>query len=96
MRGHKQVLLGFQGWKSRGFGLEPAGKLPRVPASTYEIGSAELYADLGDKNDAFEWLSTAYQEHDMSLISLRTDFTMGSPRSDPRYAERVRKIGLPQ
>jgi eukaryotic-like serine/threonine-protein kinase len=63
-------------------------------ASPY--GIAQLCADLGDKNHAFEWLNTAYQEHDMSLISLRTDFTMDSLRSDPRYAELVRKIGLPQ
>jgi serine/threonine protein kinase/tetratricopeptide (TPR) repeat protein len=63
-------------------------------ASPY--GIAQLYADLGDKNHAFEWLNTAYQEHDMSLLSLRTDFTMDSLRSDPRYAELVRKIGFPQ
>ena len=46
--------------------------------------------------DAFEWLKTAYQEHDLSLIGLRTDFTMDSLRSDLRYAEFVRKIGFPQ
>jgi tetratricopeptide (TPR) repeat protein len=57
---------------------------------------AELYADLGDKDHAFEWLNTAYQEHDLSLIQLRTDFIMDSVRSDPRYAELVRKIGFPQ
>jgi TolB-like protein len=57
---------------------------------------AELYADLGDKDHAFEWLNTAYQEHDSGLVSLRTDFTLDSLRSDPRYAELVRRIGLPQ
>jgi len=62
--------------------------------SPYSI--AGLYADLGDKDRAFEWLNTAYLEHDENLISLRTDFTMNSLRSDPRYAELVRKIGLPQ
>ncbi|NDQ55460.1 MAG: protein kinase [Acidipila sp.] len=62
--------------------------------SPYKI--ARLYADLGDKNHAFEWLNTAYQEHEPLVISLRTDFTMDSLRSDPRYAELVRKIGFPQ
>ena len=59
-------------------------------------GIAELYADLGDKDHAFEWLNTAYQEHDFGLPDIRTDFTMDSLRSDPRYAELIRKIGLPQ
>jgi len=56
---------------------------------------AELHADLGDKDHAFEWLNTAYLEHDLSLIQIRTDFTMDSLRSDPRYAELVRRVGLP-
>jgi adenylate cyclase len=59
-------------------------------------GIAQYYADLGDKDHAFEWLNTAYQEHDISLFVLRTDFTMDSLRSDPRYAEMLKKIGLPQ
>jgi serine/threonine protein kinase len=57
---------------------------------------AELYADLGDKEHAFEWLNTAYQEHDTWLIQLRTDFLLDSLRSDPRFTELVRKVGLPQ
>jgi len=56
---------------------------------------AELYADLGDKDHAFEWLNTAYREHS-PLNDLRTDFPFDSLRSDPRYAELVRKIGFPQ
>jgi TolB-like protein len=62
--------------------------------SSYVI--AQLYADLGDKDHAFEWLNTTYQEHDGSLLGLRTDFTLDSLRSDPRYTELVRKIGFPQ
>jgi serine/threonine protein kinase/tetratricopeptide (TPR) repeat protein len=59
-------------------------------------GIAQLYADLGDKDHAFEWLNTAYRERDPSLVGLRTDFQFDSLRSDPRYAELVRKIGFPQ
>jgi TolB-like protein/predicted Ser/Thr protein kinase len=57
---------------------------------------AELYAELGDKDHAFEWINTAYREHGHLLYGLRTDFTLDSLRSDPRYAELVRKIGFPQ
>jgi eukaryotic-like serine/threonine-protein kinase len=59
-------------------------------------GIAALYADAGDKEHAFEWLNTAYQEHDIALINLRTDIAFDSLRSDPRYADLVRKVGFPQ
>ena len=42
-------------------------------ASPYRI--AQLYADIGDKERAFEWLNVAYKESDDGLISLKTDFT---------------------
>ena len=63
-------------------------------SSAYRI--AELYADLGDKDQAFRWLNTAYQEHDGGLVGLKTDFLLDALRSDPRFAELVRKVGLPQ
>ena len=37
-------------------------------ASPFEI--ATCYADLGDKDKAFEWLNTAYQERDFNLLEL--------------------------
>jgi TolB-like protein len=57
---------------------------------------ARLYADLGDKEQAFQWLATAYREHDFLLINLRTQFQLDPLRSDPRFAELIRKVGLPQ
>ena len=63
-------------------------------SSPYRI--ATLYADLGDKDQAFRWLNTAYQERDWLLLSLKTDFLLDPLHSDPRFAELVRKVGLPQ
>jgi len=63
-------------------------------SSAYKV--AALYADLGDKDAAFRWLSTAYQERDWQLVSLKTDFSLDPIRSDPRFAELVLKVGLPQ
>ncbi len=63
--------------------------------SAYSI--AVLYADAGDKEEAFRWLDAALREHNDGLISnLKTDFTLDSLRSDPRYADLLRKTGLPQ
>jgi hypothetical protein len=36
------------------------------------------------------------QERDRLLLALRTDFLLDPIRSDPRFAELVRKVGLPQ
>lgn len=63
-------------------------------SSPYVIG--RLYADLGDKEKAFEWLDIAYREHDWLLMELNTGFQVDSLRSDPRFAELVRKVGLPR
>jgi serine/threonine protein kinase/tetratricopeptide (TPR) repeat protein len=63
-------------------------------ASAYQI--ALLYTDLGDKNQAFQWLNTAYQERDLDLEGLKTDFQLDPIRSDPRFSEMVHKVGLPQ
>jgi serine/threonine protein kinase len=62
--------------------------------SAYKI--AQLYADLGDKDQAFHWLNIAYQERDFFLFGLKTDFLLDPLHSDPRFAELVRKVGLPQ
>jgi hypothetical protein len=57
---------------------------------------ASLYADLGEKDQAFQWLNTAYCERDRLMLGLKADFPLDSPSSDPRFAELVRKAGLPQ
>ena len=61
-----------------------------------EFRIAELYADLGDEDQAFRWLNTAYQERDRGLLRLKTDVLLDPIRSDPRFAELARKVGLPQ
>jgi TolB-like protein len=62
--------------------------------SAFEI--ATFYSALGDKEQAFHWLNLAYQEHDWLLITLNTHYALDPLRSDPRFAELVRKVGLPQ
>ena len=63
-------------------------------SSAYFIAS--MYAELGEKDQAFRWFDTAYQERDFNLLGLRTDFSLDPIHSDPRFAELVRKVGLPQ
>ncbi len=60
------------------------------------VGVAAYYALLGDKNNAFVWLEKAYQLHEIGLEGLKPNPDFDSLRSDPRYAELVRRIGFPQ
>jgi serine/threonine protein kinase/Tfp pilus assembly protein PilF len=84
---------GWKGALTKGIEMRQAQrKNGYFPA--YQI--AQLYADLGDKDQAFRWLNTAYQERDYLLGGLKTDFQLDPIRSDPRFAELVRKVGLPQ
>jgi eukaryotic-like serine/threonine-protein kinase len=54
------------------------------------------YALLGDKNDAFLWLEKVYEQHSGSLAELEHDAAFDNLRSDPRYADLLRRIGFPE
>jgi tetratricopeptide (TPR) repeat protein len=58
----------------------------------YEI--ALVYAGLGKKQDAFKWLEEAYQAHDVGLLYLKVDPCLDPLRSDPRFDDLVRRVGL--
>src|SRR5256714_55327 len=53
-----------------------------------------VYAGLGDKDKAFEWLEKAYQERSDALAWFRQEPESKSLRSDPRFAVLMRKIGF--
>ena len=56
---------------------------------------AGAYARLGDKDRAFQLLETAYAQHDPRLVLLRENVAFDSLRDDPRFADLLRRIGLP-
>jgi hypothetical protein len=49
---------------------------------------------LGEKDKAFEWLTKAYEEHAGQLVCIRVDPWIKNLRSDPRYKELLKKMGL--
>jgi TolB-like protein/Flp pilus assembly protein TadD len=61
--------------------------------SPYSI--ALIYTGLGEKDLAFQWLEKAYDERSVRLINIAVHPRFASLRSDPRFAELVKKIGLP-
>jgi tetratricopeptide (TPR) repeat protein len=58
--------------------------------------TAIWYALIADNDNAFKWLNKAYEVQDDSLPELKIEPGLRSLRSDPRYAELLRRMGLPQ
>jgi tetratricopeptide (TPR) repeat protein len=56
---------------------------------------AALYSTLGDKDAAIASLEKAYADHDLQMQFLNVDPNYDLLRSDPRFQELVRKVGLP-
>ena len=58
----------------------------------YQI--AEIYADRGDPDRAFQWLNRAYEQRDAGMRNLMIDPLLQRIRNDARYAELLRKMHL--
>jgi Flp pilus assembly protein TadD len=56
---------------------------------------ARVYAFRGQPDPAFEWLERARAGHVRSMNMLRSDRSLRSLHSDPRWAELLRKVNLP-
>ncbi len=57
---------------------------------------AAIYTALGDKDDAFAWLEKADKARDGILARLKVDSRFDPLRSDPRFTDLVRRVGVPQ
>ncbi len=60
--------------------------------SAYNI--AKIYAGLGNREKVLEWLEVDYQDRSTWINSLISDFAWDGVRSDPRFVELTRKVGL--
>jgi hypothetical protein len=57
---------------------------------------AQCYAVLGDKDQAFFWLNKGYEDREAGVFYLGVIPLFDSLRSDPRFADLLRRMGLPQ
>jgi serine/threonine-protein kinase len=72
--------------------LKQTSRQEYVPADSIAL----VYAGLGEKDQAFTWLEKAYDEHAFKMAWLKVDPQWDSLRSDPRFADLVRRVGLSQ
>jgi TolB-like protein/DNA-binding winged helix-turn-helix (wHTH) protein/Tfp pilus assembly protein PilF len=62
-------------------------------ASPYDVATA--YVGLGQKDRALQFLEKAYAERSIYLVLLNVDPALDPLRSNPRFRELVRRVGLP-
>ena len=55
---------------------------------------ALVHAGLNDKDGAFEWMEKAYAERSMYLVYLAVEPALDPLRSDPRFGQLLRRMGL--
>jgi TolB-like protein/DNA-binding winged helix-turn-helix (wHTH) protein/Flp pilus assembly protein TadD len=96
------------GPKSRsklGYALAKAGKVAEALKIVEDLKStnakypfaydiAVIYAGLGDKENAFQWLTKCYEERSSSMTGLGVTPVLDGLRSDPRFTALVNKVGL--
>ena len=69
-------------------------RLAQGDPNTRAVHLAILCAGLGETDEALGWLAKAYEERDNLLTILRVYPFFDSLRSDPRFTDLMKKVGL--
>jgi eukaryotic-like serine/threonine-protein kinase len=88
-------VLARSGERSRALQVLEELKAVSKQKYVYSAAFARVYAGLGDKDQAFAWLEQAYEEHSTALYFVKVDPIWDPLRSDPRFADLLRRMGLP-
>ena len=75
--------------------------LPELEAHPKETGMdatgiADFHFYLGDVDKGFEWLERAYSKREDGLLEIQWDWLLDGVRSDPRYLDLLKRLGLDQ
>jgi len=71
--------------------LDAASQHGFVPALLFAL----VYAGLDDQDQAFSWLEKAYEERFYRLAYLKVEALWDPLRSDPRFVDLLRRVGIP-
>ena len=57
---------------------------------------AVTYESLGERDEAIKWLTKGYEERSGDMLYLKVEPVFDSLRSDPCFAELLRRVHIPQ
>lgn len=70
---------------------------PGVRKGTVQPTSvAMLYARIGEKDKAMQYLEQGFREHTRSIVSIKAEPQFDSLRNDPRFQDMIKRMGLPE
>jgi len=80
-----------------GDALRIAHQLETISKKRYvsPYGLAQIYAASNKKGDTFKWLQAAYEDHAVWMGYLASDPIFDRYRSDERFKDLLRRVGLP-
>ncbi|MGB7489787.1 MAG: protein kinase [Thermoanaerobaculia bacterium] len=91
----KAVVQGYEEGGPRGADRAAAEFLASQPSPSLLL-VARYYAAAGEIEMAFDWLDRAYQEREPQILHVVAYPQFDALRSDPRYEDLLRRIGIPQ
>lgn len=56
---------------------------------------AYLHTQLGQIDNAFQWLEAAYKAHDQNILQLAVSPSFDTLKTDSRFADLIKRIGIP-
>ncbi len=89
-----------------GYAYASSGKRAEAEKLTYELKELSkqryvssfvltlIYIDLGEKDQALQWLEKARDERSDYMVILKVDPVFDSLRSDHRFSDMQRRVGL--
>ena len=84
---------GAQGyWRRTLENYKESAKSNYVPS----VMVAEACVRVGEEECAFQWLEKGFDERDDLMINLKVEPVFDAIRSNPRYQDLIRRVGIPQ
>jgi len=89
-----ELRKAFESAGIKGFWRQRLAQLKARPGYLEPFLLVSIYLSLDDKDQVFAWLEKAYRDRNPNMVGLKSSPRHDILRSDPRYADLLRRVGL--